>query len=148
MAKPIKQTYQDYINDGDTGGLSGKVDAISGQPIETVGNLDTIKQTQQKEASISEKEPSVQSMSDVYGPTDYGQSTYDKDMTSATQLNDIEGSRADIQPALDKLAAGIGTFAGKTLTDTAGALGTLVYGIPKAMIDGEFNHIYNNDYNK
>lgn len=27
-------------------------------------------------------------------------------------------------------------------------MGSLLYGVPKAIVDGEFNHIYNNDFNK
>lgn len=88
------------------------------------------------------------SLGDSFGSTDFGGSVYDKNIESMSGLVDLEDTRANIQPFIHKLGAGIGTFAGKTLTATAGGLGTLFYGVPKAIIDGEFSSIFDNDFNK
>ena len=61
---------------------------------------------------------------------------YDDDIANLGQLEDLEDTRANIQPFIDKLGAGIGAFAGKTITATVGGLGTLFYGVPKAIVDG------------
>ena len=92
--------------------------------------------------------PRTQKLSNIVGPSDYGNSTYDEQGFTMTQVEDLEDTRANIQPFIDKFGAGLGTFAAKTVTATAGGLGSLLYGVPKAIVDGEFNHIYNNDFNK
>lgn len=88
------------------------------------------------------------SLRDSFGSTDFGSSVYDKDIESISGLVDLEDTRANIQPLIDKIGAGIGTFAGKTVTATVGGLGTLFYGVPKAIIDGKFSSIFDNDLNK
>ena len=92
--------------------------------------------------------PRTQKLSNLVGPTDYGNSSYDVQGESIPQVENLEDTRANAQPFIDKVGAGLGTFAAKTVTATAGGLGSLLYGVPKAIIDGEFNHIYNNDFNK
>jgi len=92
--------------------------------------------------------PWTQKLSNVVGGTDYGNSTYDDKITSINQLNDLEDTRANIQPFIDKLGAGIGAFAGKTVTATVGGLGTLFYGVPNAIAEGRFAGIFDNDFNK
>ena len=92
--------------------------------------------------------PRTQRLSDVVGPTDYGNSAYDEQGFSLNQVENLEDTRANIQPFIDKLGAGIGTFVGKTVTATAGGLGTLFYGVPKAIVDGRFSSIFDNDFNK
>jgi hypothetical protein len=87
-------------------------------------------------------------LEDVVDPSDYGSSKYDEEITTIDEVRNLEDTRANIQPFIDKLGAGIGTFAGKTATATAGGIGTLLYGIPKAFIDGKFSSIYDNDFNK
>jgi len=92
--------------------------------------------------------PRTQKLSNIVGATDYGNSSYDVQGESIPQVENLEDTRANAQPWIDKFGAGLGTFAAKTVTATAGGLGSLLYGVPKAIIDGEFNHIYNNDFNK
>ena len=147
MAKQKKETYQDYINEGGHG-LSGLKWKDTNEPIETIGSLGSIKLSQQTQGKSESTSPWTENVSDIYGQTDFGESTYDEKIQNATELTDIEGARANAQPFIDKVGAGLGTFAAKTVTATAGGLGSLFYGVPKAIIDGEFNHIYNNDFNK
>ena len=90
----------------------------------------------------------VVNLSELIGPSEYGKSVYDEEIKNIDQLNDIEDTRANIQPFIDKLGAGIGTFAGKTLTATVGGLGTLFYGVPNAIAEGKFSAIFDNDFNK
>lgn len=108
----------------------------------------SIRQRQQQQSVSAFQTPTIQPLSNVADDSQYGESTYDEDITNITQLKNIEDTRANIQPFIDKVGAGLGTFAAKTVTATAGGLGSLLYGVPKAIIDGEFNHIYNNDFNK
>ena len=108
----------------------------------------SIRQRQQQQSISAFQTPTIQPLSNVADDSKYGESTYDKDISNITQLKDIEDARANIQPFIDKVGAGLGTFAAKTVTATAGGLGSLLYGVPKAIVDGEFNHIYNNDFNK
>ena len=99
-------------------------------------------------SAFSQQIPYTQKLSDVIGQSDYGDSTYDEDIDRLDQLYDLEDTRANIQPFIDKLGAGIGTFAGKTVTATVGGLGTLFYGVPNAIIEGRFSAIFDNDFNK
>ena len=92
--------------------------------------------------------PRTQRLADIVGPSDYGNSIYDEQGLSMGQVENLEDTRANIQPFIDKLGAGIGTFAGKTITATVGGLGTLFYGVPKAIVDGQFSSIFDNDLNK
>lgn len=149
MAKKINQNqlYENYVND-QSSGLSGIRSTIDGSPIETVGTIPELSKINKQTNEENYNAPGIQSISSVYGSTDYGNSIYDAKIQDAFQLNDLEDTRAKIQPAIDKWGAGIGTFVGKTLTNTAGALGTLFYGVPDAIFSGEFNKIYNNDFNK
>lgn len=147
MSKKInKETYEDYINNGDEHGLSGYRLYSDNSPIETIGSIGDIKRSQGIQAQESELRPYTQNISDIYGQTDYGNSIYDKDITSASQLNDIEDTRANLQPFSHKLGIGLVDFAGKTLTATAGGIGTLLYGVPAAIFNGKFSSIYDNDF--
>lgn len=92
--------------------------------------------------------PVFSKLSDLVGPSDYGNSTYDSEIQNINQLDDLEDTRANIQPFIHKLGAGIGTFAGKTATATIGGLGTLFYGVPNAIAEGRFSAIFDNDFNK
>lgn len=150
MAKKNKETYQDYINNGDNGisGLSGLKWRDTNEPIEAIGSIGNINLSQKKQAAQESSAPWTENVSDVYGKTDFGNSIYDKEITNSTQLNNLEDTRANIQPFIDKFGAGLSTFAGKTLTATAGGLGTLFYGVPKAIVDGKFSAIFDNDLNK
>ena len=92
--------------------------------------------------------PRTQRLADIVGPSDYGNSIYDEQGFSMGQVENLEDTRANIQPFIDKLGAGIGTFAGKTVTATVGGLGTLFYGVPNAIAEGRFSAIFDNDFNK
>jgi len=107
-----------------------------------------IRQIQQKQSRDNLYSSQIQPLKDVVGASDYGESIYDEDIVNISQLDDLEDTRANIQPFIDKLGAGIGTFAGKTVTATVGGLGTLFYGVPKAIVDGQFSSIFDNDLNK
>lgn len=92
--------------------------------------------------------PRTQRLADIVGQSDYGNSIYDEQGFSMGQVENLEDTRANIQPFIDKLGAGIGTFAGKTVTATVGGLGTLFYGVPNAIAEGRFSAIFDNDFNK
>ena len=123
MAKKINQNqlYENYVND-QSSGLSGIRSTIDGSPIETVGTIPELSKINKQTNEENYNAPGIQPISSVYGSTDYGNSTYDAKIQDAFQLNDLEDTRAKIQPVIDKWGAGIGTFVGKTLTNTAGAL--------------------------
>ena len=114
----------------------------------------SIRQRQQQQSVSAFQTPTIQPLSNVADDSQYGESTYDKDISNITQLKDIEDTRANAQPFIDKLGAGLATFGTKTLTATAGGLGTLFYGLPSAIFrtDGTFNErlrmTYDNDFNK
>ena len=80
----------------------------------------------------------------MIGPSDYGESVYDEDITSIAQLNDLEDTRANIQPFIDKAAVGIGTFLAKTATATAGGIGNIFYGTVSAIADQRLRSFYDN----
>lgn len=107
-----------------------------------------IRQIQQRQSKDNLYTSEIQPLKDVVGESDYGESVYDEDIVNISQLENLEDTRANIQPFIDKLSAGIGTFAGKTVTATVGGLGTLFYGVPKAIVDGQFSSIFDNDFNK
>lgn len=92
--------------------------------------------------------PRIQPLQNVVGPSDYGNSVYDEQGFSMGQIENLEDTRANIQPFIDKFGAGLGTFAGKTLTATVGGLGTLFYGVPNAIVEGRFSGVFDNDFNK
>ena len=128
MAKQKKETYQDYINEGGNG-LSGLKWKDTNEPIEAIGSLGSIKLSQQAQGKSESTSPWTENISNIYGQTDLGESAYDTKIENATELTDIEGARANIQPFIDKLGAGIGTFAGKTVTAIAGTYGMMTYGM-------------------
>ena len=132
-----------YIDEGGTG-----LDSVVNQQRRSSKQPSYGQLYRSRSAAISQQSPYTQKLSDVIGQSDYGNSAYDEDITSLGQLDNLEDTRANIQPFIDKLGAGIGTFAGKTATATAGGLGTLFYGVPKAIIDGRFSSIFDNDFNK
>ena len=107
-----------------------------------------IRQIQQRQSRDNLYSAQIQPLKDLVGYSDYGESVYDEDVVNISQLEDLEDTRANIQPFIHKLGAGIGTFAGKTLTATAGGLGTLFYGVPNAIAEGRFSAIFDNDFNK
>ena len=82
-----------------------------------------------RSSAFSQQIPYTQKLSDVIGQSDYGDSTYDEDIERLDQLYDLEDTRANIQPFIHKLGAGIGTFAGKTVTAVAGTYGMMTYGM-------------------
>lgn len=132
-----------YINEGGSG-----LDSVVNQRRRSGKQPSYGQSYRNKSSEFSQKIPYTQRLSDVIGQSDYGDSTYDEDIERLDQLYDLEDTRANIQPFIHKLGAGIGTFAGKTATATVGGLGTLFYGVPKAIIDGEFSSIFDNDFNK
>lgn len=112
------------------------------------GSPTNIRQIQQRQSRDNLYSSQIQPLKDVVGDSDYGESIYDEDIVNISQLDDLEDTRANIQPFIDKLGAGIGTFAGKTVTATVGGLGTLFYGVPNAIAEGRFAGIFDNDFNK
>lgn len=58
----------------------------------------SIRQRQQQQSINAFKTPTIQPLSNVADDSQYGESTYDKDITNITQLKDIEDTRANIQP--------------------------------------------------
>ena len=78
---------------------------------------------------------------DTYG---YGNSKYDQEITSASQMKDLEDSRANLQTSWAKWGAGLakmGLLAGTTVVDNT--IG-MVYGLGDAIVHGELNRFYNN----
>lgn len=147
MGKKLNQDqlYQNYINEGGNG-LSGIRSTIDGTPIETIGSIQDIHRLQQRQNYETSTQQGVQPISDIYGQTDFGESYYDVDISTGSQLQDIEDTRSKIQPFVHKLGAGLATFAGKTVTATAGGtIGALV-GAYEVLSHGELNKFYNNDF--
>ena len=58
------------------------------------------------------KSPFTQTLEDVVGQSDYGNSMYDEQGFSIPQVRNLENTRSELQPLIHKLGAGIGTFAG------------------------------------
>ena len=104
-----------------------------------------IRQIQQKQSRDNLYSSQIQPLKDVVGDSDYGESIYDEDIVNISQLDDLEDTRANIQPFIDKFAAGVGTLAAKTALQTAGAYTMMTYGVGKMISSGEFNQLYNND---
>ena len=83
------------------------------------------------------------------GNQDFGESKYDKDITTESQLNDLNNSRGQLQPWYDQLGAGVakmGVLAGTTFLD--GTLG-VVAGLGNVITGGddsksEFSDFWNN----
>ena len=88
--------------------------------------------------------PRTQRLADVVGNSDYGNSIYDEQGFSMAQLNDLEDTRANIQPFIDKVGVGLGTFALKTATATAGGIGNIFYGTISAIADQRLRSFYDN----
>ena len=132
-----------YINEG-----GGGLDSVVNQQRRSGKQPSYGQSYRNRSSAFSQQIPYTQKLSDVIGQSDYGDSTYDEDITNLDQLYDLEDTRANIQPFIDKLGAGIGTFAGKTVTATVGGLGTLFYGVPNAIAEGGFSAIFDNDFNK
>ena len=65
-----------------------------------------------------------------------------------TAGNDLEESRAQLQPTSEKWLNGLVKFGGKTLTATAGGILGPVVGIPEAIKEGSFNSFFDNDYQR
>ena len=86
----------------------------------------------------------VVNLSELIGPSEYGKSVYDEEIKNIDQLNDIEDTRANIQPFIDKAAVGIGTFLAKTATATAGGIGNIFYGTYSAIADQRLRSFYDN----
>lgn len=96
----------------------------------------------QQEMNIST--PAVQEIG-VVGLND---SMYDKDITSATQLDDLNNTRGELQPWYAQLGAGLGkgvVLAGTTFLD--GTLGVVV-GAANAIDKGEWSGFWDNDFAK
>ena len=77
-----------------------------------------------------------------------GDSRYDERITSATQLDDLNNTRGELQPWYSQLANGVSKgviLAGTTFLD--GTLG-LAVGIPTAIAEGKFSGLWDNDFSK
>ena len=142
----MNETYEDYVLDDNNrpSGLSG-IKPPKGAPLGY---------SRAMQISAADRSAPMDARLDSFiGQSDYGKSIYDEEIQSMAQLEDLEDTRANIQPFIDKLGAGIGTFAGKTLTATAGGIGTL-FNLGNAIFrtDGTFNErlrmVYDNDFNK
>lgn len=96
----------------------------------------------QQEMNIST--PAVQEI----GVAGLNDSMYDKDITSATQLDDLNNTRGELQPWYAQLGAGLGkgvVLAGTTFLD--GTLGVVV-GAANAIDKGEWSGFWDNDFAK
>lgn len=96
----------------------------------------------QQEMNIST--PAVQEI----GVAGLNDSMYDQDITSATQLDDLNNTRGELQPWYAQLGAGLGkgvVFAGTTFLD--GTLGVVV-GAANAIDKGEWSGFWDNDFAK
>ena len=88
--------------------------------------------------------PRTQRLSNIVGQSDYGNSTYDEQGFTMTQVENLEDTRANIQPFIDKAAVGVGTFLAKTATATAGGIGNIFYGTISAIADQRLRSFYDN----
>lgn len=88
--------------------------------------------------------PRTQRLSNIVGPSDYGNSAYDEQGFTMTQIENLEDTRANIQPFIDKAAVGLGTFLAKTATATAGGIGNIFYGTYSAIADQRLRSFYDN----
>lgn len=82
------------------------------------------------------------------GSPSIGESMFDKDITSLTQLRDIENTRGELQPWYAQVAAGLGkgtVLAGTTFLN--GTLG-LVYGIGSALYNWKWSGLWDNDMSR
>lgn len=80
------------------------------------------------------------------GVVGLGDSTYDQDITSLTQLEDLNNTRGELQPWYAQLGAGLGkgvVLAGTTFLD--GTIGTIV-GAMNAVAEGEWSKFWDNDF--
>lgn len=96
----------------------------------------------QQEMNIST--PAVQEI----GVAGLNDSMYDQDITSATQLDDLNNTRGELQPWYAQLGAGLGkgvVLAGTTFLD--GTLGVVV-GAANAIDKGEWSGFWYNDFAK
>nr|DAW72375.1 MAG TPA: Structural protein [Caudoviricetes sp.] len=87
------------------------------------------------------EEPAIQEIG-VVGLND---SMYDKDITSATQLDDLNNTRGELQPWYAQLGAGIGK--GVVLAGTTAVAGTLglMTGAVQAIAEGKWSPLWDND---
>ena len=88
--------------------------------------------------------PRTQRLSNIVGQSDYGNSTYVEQGFTMIQVENLEDTRANIQPFIDKAAVGIGTFLAKTATATAGGIGNIFYGTVSAIADQRLRSFYDN----
>ena len=95
-----------------------------------------VRRAQQQQSNQNINTPMVQPLEDVADSTQYGQSSYDKQITNTEQLKDIEDTRSKIQPFVDKFGIGLATFVGKTATATVGGTIGMVNGIVHAIDEG------------
>lgn len=77
-----------------------------------------------------------------------GDSMFDEGITSASQLDNLENTRTEMQPWYAQIGAGLAkgvVLAGTTFLD--GTIG-LLYGIGNALNEGEFSGVWDNDFSR
>ena len=118
----MNETYEDYVLDDNNrpSGLSG---------IKPPKNAPLGYSRAMQISATDRSAPMDARLDSFIGQSDYGKSIYDEEIESMAQLEDLEDTRANIQPFIHKLGAGIGTFAGKTVTAVAGTYGMMTYGM-------------------
>lgn len=82
------------------------------------------------------------------GTPEIGQSIYDYDITSRTQLEDLQDTRGELQPWYAQIGAGIAkgaVLAGTTFLD--GTIGLLT-GTASALSKGDVSQLWQNDFSK
>lgn len=133
----MNETYEDYVLDDNNrpSGLSG-IKPPKGAPIGYSRAMQI--------SAADRNAPMNARLDSIIGQSDYGKSIYDEEIESMAQLEDLEDTRANIQPFIDKAAVGIGTFLAKTATATAGGIGNIFYGTASAIIDGRLRSFYDN----
>ena len=106
-------------------------------------------QITQGQTEFQMEQPLVQSV----GTPELGQSVYDKKITDSSQLVDLNETRAELQPGLHKVGAGL--IKGAVLAGTTFAQGTagLVIGLGSLATGGydgvtQFSDFWNNDFTK
>lgn len=127
-----------------TSGLRG-LNRQSGQrrEFDDFGLSQSIPEFKQRRAASSIELPNQE-----VGRAGVGDSMFDKDITSLTQLQDLNNTRGELQPWYAQLGAGIAkgvVLAGTTFLD--GTIGTIV-GAANALDKGEFSAFWDNDFAK
>ena len=79
--------------------------------------------------------PWQQPLRNIVGPTDYGNSKYDVQGESITEVENLEDTRSKAQPFIDKFGVGLATFIGKTATATIGGTIGMVNGIVQGIAE-------------